>query len=107
MSNRMSIEHESTETFPFELIFQHFKRQKVMISNAIRSTFPFLESLRDHGFITGKMYDDLQDSCRALIPVDRVIYRALEELEKNFKMEVLWELFNEVNMEKYPGLKFI
>ncbi|XP_028645424.1 nuclear autoantigen Sp-100-like isoform X3 [Grammomys surdaster] len=104
---RMSSEHESTETFPFELIFKHFKSQKVKISNVIRSTFPFLESLRDREFITGKMYDDLQDSCRALIPVDRVIYRALEELEKNFKMEVLRELFNEVNMEKYPGLKSI
>lgn len=90
-----------------ECMLKHFKTQKVAISNAIRSTFPFLESLRDHEFITGKMYEDLLDSCRSLVPVDKVIYRALEELEKKFDMTVLCELFNEVNMEKYPDLNLI
>ena len=40
-----------------ECMLKHFKTQKVAISNAIRSTFPFLESLRDREFITGKMYE--------------------------------------------------
>ncbi|XP_006530041.1 uncharacterized protein LOC101055758 isoform X3 [Mus musculus] len=53
------------------------------------------------------MYEDLLDSCRSLVPVDKVIYRALEELEKKFDMTVLCELFNEVNMEKYPDLNLI
>nr|XP_034377276.1 component of Sp100-rs-like [Arvicanthis niloticus] len=104
---RMSSEHENTDRFPPKCIFKHFKRQKVAISNAIKTAFPFLEGLRDHELITGKMYDDLQESLRALVPVDKVIYRALEELEKNFKREVLNELFNKVNMEKYPHLKAI
>ena len=39
--------------------------------------------------------------------MDKVIYRALEELEKKFDMTVLCELFNEVNMEKYPNLNLI
>nr|O35893.2 RecName: Full=Nuclear autoantigen Sp-100; AltName: Full=Nuclear dot-associated Sp100 protein; AltName: Full=Speckled 100 kDa [Mus caroli] len=103
-SPRMSTEHENTEMHPFEYMFKHFKTQKVAISNAIRSTFPFLESLRDREFITGKMYEDLIDSCRSLVPVDKVIYKALDELEKKFDVTVLWELFNEVNMEKYPDL---
>ncbi|XP_029330698.1 nuclear autoantigen Sp-100 isoform X4 [Mus caroli] len=103
-SPRMSTEHENTEMHPFECMFKHFKTQKVAISNAIRSTFPFLESLRDREFITGKMYEDLIDSCRSLVPVDKVIYKALDELEKKFDVTVLWELFNEVNMEKYPDL---
>nr|XP_034377273.1 nuclear autoantigen Sp-100-like [Arvicanthis niloticus] len=107
LSPRMSSEHENTDRFPPKCIFKHFKRQKVAISNAIKTTFPFLEGLRDHELITGKMYDDLQESLRALVPVDKVIYRALEELEKNFKREVLNVLFNEVNMEKYPDLKLI
>eukprot|EP00073_Rattus_norvegicus_P027451 XP_006245404.1 PREDICTED: nuclear autoantigen Sp-100 isoform X3 [Rattus norvegicus] len=105
--DRMSSEHENTETFPFELIFQHFKRQKVAISNAIKNPFPFLEGLRDHELITAKMYEDLQDSYRALVPVDKVIYRALDELEKTFSMKVLCEVFSNVNMEKYPDLQLI
>ena len=39
--------------------------------------------------------------------MDKVIYRALEELEKKFDMTVLCEMFNEVNMEKYPNLNLI
>ena len=53
------------------------------------------------------LFKDLLDSCRSLVPVDKVIYRALEELEKKFDMTVLCELFNEVNMEKYPNLNLI
>ncbi|XP_063123505.1 nuclear autoantigen Sp-100 isoform X26 [Rattus norvegicus] len=106
-SSRMSSEHENTETFPFELIFQHFKRQKVAISNAIKNPFPFLEGLRDHELITAKMYEDLQDSYRALVRVQEVIYRALDKLEKIFSMKVLYEVFSNVNMEKYPDLQLI
>ena len=53
----MSTEQENTEMHLIECMLKHFKTQKVAISNAIRSTFPFLESLRDREFITGKMYE--------------------------------------------------
>ena len=56
-SSRMSTEQENTEMHLIECMLKHFKTQKVAISNVIRSTFPFLESLRDHEFITGKMYE--------------------------------------------------
>lgn len=106
-SSRISSEHENPETLPLGLLRQHFKTQKVAISHVIRCTFPFLEGLRDHDLITGKMYDDLLDSYRALVPVDKVIYRALDELEKIFSMKVLYEVFSNVNMEKYPDLQLI
>ncbi|XP_060224733.1 nuclear body protein SP140-like protein isoform X3 [Meriones unguiculatus] len=103
----MSTNHKNTEMFSIEPIFLHFKRQKVAISHAIKKPFPFLEGLRDHDLITDKKYHDFQESFRDLVPLHRVIYRALEELEKNFNMTVLQKLFCKVNMENYPDLKFI
>ena len=54
--SRMSIENEATEMIPFDPVFLKFKRHKVMISNAIKKPFPFLEVLRDNNLITEKMY---------------------------------------------------
>ncbi|XP_052048809.1 nuclear autoantigen Sp-100-like isoform X2 [Apodemus sylvaticus] len=88
-------------------LLECFKRNKVAISHAIKTTFPFLEGLRDNNFITSKMYEDFQDSCRALVPVQKVIYKALDELEKKFDIEVLHELFSAVNLNKYPNLEVI
>ncbi|GAB1285173.1 Nuclear autoantigen Sp-100 [Apodemus speciosus] len=88
-------------------LLECFKRQKVAISHAIKTTFPFLEGLRDNNFITSKMYEDFQESCRSLVPVQKVIYRALDELEKKFDVEVLHELFSDVNKEEYPDLRLI
>ncbi|XP_055472616.1 nuclear autoantigen Sp-100-like isoform X3 [Psammomys obesus] len=105
MSTRMSTNHENTEMFSNNAILQYFKKQKLVISYAIKKPFPFLEGLRDHELITDKMYHDFQDSCRSLVPLHEVIYKALEELEKNFNMTVLQELFCEVNMENYPHLE--
>ncbi|XP_051009615.1 nuclear autoantigen Sp-100-like [Acomys russatus] len=101
----MSAEHENTERFAIEHVFLLFKRQKVAISHAIRKPFPFLEGLRDHELITNKTYEDFQDSCRHLVPVQEVIYKALDELEKIFDVKVLLEVFNDINMENYPDLK--
>ncbi|XP_057617268.1 nuclear autoantigen Sp-100-like [Chionomys nivalis] len=102
---RMSTEDEDTETIPLEPIFLCFKKNKVMISNAIKKPFPFLEVLRDNNLITEKMYTDFKDSCTNLVPVQNVVYRALEELEKKFDPNVLWVLFSPENLSKYPDLE--
>lgn len=102
----MSTDQQDPEKTPFELTFLYFKTQKVKISYAIQRPFPFLEILRDTELITEKMYDDFTDSCMNRVPVKRVVYRALEVLEKRFDLEVLRVLFSEENMKAYPDLEF-
>ncbi|CAO2625227.1 Component of Sp100-rs, partial [Lemmus lemmus] len=97
-SNRMSTEDEDTGKM-------HFRSHKVIISNAIKKPFPFLELLRDNDLITEKMYRDFKDSCTNLVPVQNVVYRALEELEKNFDLQVLRVLFGPGNRSEYPNLE--
>ncbi|XP_073928079.1 nuclear autoantigen Sp-100 isoform X6 [Castor canadensis] len=100
----MSTEDQNTEE---AILFHHFKRHKVEISKAIKKPFPFLEGLRDRDLITNKMYEDSQDSCRNLVPVHKVVYNVLSELEKTFHMDVLKALFSEVNIQEYPELLHI
>ncbi|KAK1336724.1 hypothetical protein QTO34_002759 [Cnephaeus nilssonii] len=109
----------------------HFKTQKVAISNIIKASFPFLELLRDCGFIDNKLYKVgkvyyvtiwksvfifsqfiifLKKSKKCFETSgsqNEVIYNVLSEVEKTFNLTLLKALFSKDIMETYPGLKDI
>ncbi|XP_028338286.1 nuclear body protein SP140-like protein isoform X3 [Physeter macrocephalus] len=97
-------EQNPEEQFFYEFIFRLFKENKVEIASAVTKPFPFLMGLRDRGFIPEQMYEHFQEACGNLVPVERVVYDALNELEKKFDKTVLDALFSRVNLKAYPDL---
>ncbi|XP_033715467.1 nuclear body protein SP140-like protein isoform X13 [Tursiops truncatus] len=97
-------EQNPEEQFFYEFIFRLFKENKVEIATAITKPFPFFMGLRDRGFIPEQMYEHFQEACTNLVPVDRVVYDALSELEKKFDKTILDALFSRVNLKTYPDL---
>nr|KAF6353484.1 hypothetical protein mPipKuh1_010450 [Pipistrellus kuhlii] len=105
LSTRMSAEDGNIENKCInDLALTYFKRYKVDISDAIKTTFPFLELLRDRDFITEEMYEKSQESLKKRSPVHEVIYDVLSELEKKFDMSLLGALFSKTIMKTYPDL---
>ncbi|XP_015417338.1 PREDICTED: nuclear autoantigen Sp-100-like [Myotis davidii] len=105
LSTSMSAQDEDIENKSInDIALKYFKKYKVEISDAIRTTFPFLELLRDHEFITNEMYEDSQESFKKWCPVHQVIYNVLSELEKKFDMSLLGILFSKTIMKNYPDL---
>ncbi|XP_045709043.1 nuclear body protein SP140-like protein [Phyllostomus hastatus] len=83
-----------------------FKRHKVQISNAIKEPFPFLEILRDRGFITNKKYNESQEKLTHEISTQQVVYSILCGLEKTFDLSLLDSLFSKTIMKFYPDLYY-
>ncbi|XP_039711941.1 sp110 nuclear body protein isoform X1 [Pteropus medius] len=88
-------------------LLQQFMYQKLEISYAIRKPFPFFEGLRDKSFITERMYRESLEACRNLVPVYRVVYNILTQLEDTFSLSFLQLLFSQINLREYPDLKTI
>ncbi|XP_057617438.1 sp110 nuclear body protein-like [Chionomys nivalis] len=87
-----------------EVLLQHFIQTKLEIAYAINKPFPFFEALRDHCFITEKMYKESLEACRNLVPVSRVVHNVLTSLERTFHPSLLLTLFSQVNLHEYPSL---
>ncbi|XP_014395499.1 PREDICTED: nuclear autoantigen Sp-100 isoform X2 [Myotis brandtii] len=105
LSTRVSAEDENIENKHInDIALTYFKKYKVEISGAITTTFPFLELIRDRGFITNEMYEKSQESFKKRFSVHEVIYDILSELEKKFDMSVLRALFSKIIVKKYPDL---
>ncbi|XP_011807364.1 PREDICTED: nuclear body protein SP140 isoform X4 [Colobus angolensis palliatus] len=94
------------QVFP-EPIFRFFREHKVEIASAITRPFPFLMGLRDRSFISEQMYEHFQEAFRNLVPVTRVMYCVLSELEKTFGWSHLEALFSRINLMAYPDLNEI
>nr|XP_055235683.1 nuclear body protein SP140 isoform X27 [Gorilla gorilla gorilla] len=90
-----------------EPIFRFFRENKVEIASAITRPFPFLMGLRDRSFISEQMYEHFQEAFRNLVPVTRVMYCVLSELEKTFGWSHLEALFSRINLMAYPDLNQI
>ncbi|EDL75545.1 rCG23993, partial [Rattus norvegicus] len=82
LSSRMIPENQNGEqSDDYQLMFKLFKENKVEIASAITKLFPFLMSLRDRDFISEQKYQECQETCKNLVPVDRVVYDILSDIQ--------------------------
>ncbi|KAL1770806.1 nuclear body protein SP140 isoform X2 [Sigmodon hispidus] len=90
-----------------ELMFKHFRENKVEIASAITKPFPFLMSLRDRGFITERKFQTSQEKCENRDKVGKVVYDILSDLQKKFTLPLLEVIFSTTHLKAYPDLKEI
>ncbi|XP_040084082.1 sp110 nuclear body protein isoform X6 [Oryx dammah] len=87
-----------------EALLQHFIHQKLEIAYAINKPFPFFEGLRDNSFITERLYRESMEAWENLVPLSKVVYNILTQLEKTFSLSFLKILFSQINLNEYPNL---
>lgn len=105
-SSRAITEDQSKEeSAKYECMFKHFRENKVEIASAITKPFPFLMSLRDRGFISEQKFQDSQERCQNLVPVSRVVYDILSDLQNKFSLSLLEVIFSKTHLKAYPDLK--
>ncbi|XP_066135741.1 nuclear body protein SP140-like protein [Saccopteryx bilineata] len=88
----------------YDIALNLFKSHKKEISEAIKTTFPFLEYLRDNKLISDELYKVSREKCKRRSTLQAVIYNILSELEKTFDPSYLQVIFNNVIRNNYPGL---
>uniref|UniRef100_E9Q422 Sp140 nuclear body protein like 1 n=2 Tax=Mus musculus TaxID=10090 RepID=E9Q422_MOUSE len=93
------------ESDDYQLMFKHFKENKVEIASAITKPFPFLMSLRDRDFISEQKFQEYQETCKNLAPVERVVYDILSNVQKKFSRDLLKVIFSKTHLKVYPDLK--
>ncbi|XP_028645432.1 nuclear body protein SP140-like isoform X2 [Grammomys surdaster] len=105
LSSRTIPEDQNEESDDYQLMFKHFKENKVEIASAITRPFPFLMSLRDRDFISEQKFQECEETCKNLVPVDRVVYDILSEVQKKFSRDLLKVIFSKTHLKAYPDLK--
>ncbi|XP_045708093.1 nuclear autoantigen Sp-100-like [Phyllostomus hastatus] len=90
-----------------EIAVKRFKERKVEISDAIKTPFPFLETLRDNKLITNKIYEESKASCENQSAVPKVVYAVLNKMKEKCHLPLLEILFSEFMMKSYPDLNGI
>ncbi|XP_055472240.1 nuclear body protein SP140-like isoform X3 [Psammomys obesus] len=106
LGNRTITEDQNEEeSASYQLMYKHFKENKVEIASAITKPYPFFMSLRDHGFISEEMFQDCQKRCKNLISVDSVVYDILHDVQERFSLELLRVIFSKTHLKAYPELE--
>ncbi|XP_034377271.1 nuclear body protein SP140-like isoform X2 [Arvicanthis niloticus] len=93
------------ESDDYQLMFKHFKENKVEIASAITRPFPFLMSLRDRDFISEQKFQECEEAFKNLVPVEKVVYDILSEVQKKFSRNLLKVIFSKTHLKAYPDLK--
>ncbi|XP_036885233.1 nuclear body protein SP140-like protein isoform X2 [Sturnira hondurensis] len=90
-----------------DIAVKHFKEHKAEISDAIKASYPFLETLRDRKLITNEMYKESIKTCEDPSTVPKVVYKVLDNMKRNHVLPLLETLFSKFIMENYPDLNGI
>eukprot|EP00072_Mus_musculus_P030837 XP_006496653.1 PREDICTED: nuclear body protein SP140-like protein [Mus musculus] len=93
------------ESDDYQLMFKHFKENKVEIASAITKPFPFLMSLRDRDFISEQKFQEYQETCKNLVPLERVVYDILSNVQKKFSRDLLKVIFSKTHLKAYPEIR--